>query len=511
MAIQMYASIYIGSYEVSMKIFEFSGKKKIHEIDHVRRRLELGRDVYLTGSISYEKVDDLCDTLAQFRKIIEGYCVEEYEIYTSAGIGSAENQLFVIDQIHIRTGMKVKVISNSEHRFITYQSVAGREPFEKMIRTSAVVMDVGGAGIQLSLFREGGVVTTQFMDIGMVRLRAMRAEEYSLYHYEQQLTEYIDKELEVFCAHYLEGGVDYVILLNDYCMELAHKLDKNHREEEPFKADRFIGFIDRLLQKNIEEISAVLSLSNDRDPFIVPSMLLFRETLRRLGAGEVWVPGMDLNDGMACNYAQHSRILKPAHDFEADILSAARSIAEHYHENSAHVRQMELTCCRLFDAMKKLHGLGKRERLLLQAAAILHNVGRYVSIADYADCGCNIIMASEIIGISHAERKIIAYSVLFQAEDLEEYDDVADILSKEDFLVVSKLSAILRIANALDQSHKQKFKDLRISAKGHELVFTVETAEDISLERIVFEEKSRYFEQVFSVRPIIRQKRIYKG
>jgi exopolyphosphatase/guanosine-5'-triphosphate,3'-diphosphate pyrophosphatase len=101
-------------------------------------------------------------------------------------------------------------------------------------------------------------------------------------------------------------------------------------------------------------------------------------------------------------------------------------------------------------------------------------------------------------------------TVLYNVVPLDDYEEVSDRLSREDYLTVAKLSAILRVANALDQSHRQKFKDIRISLKGHSLVITVEALEDISLEQALFEAKTTYFENVFSMKPILKEKRVYK-
>ena len=144
--IHTFAAIYIGSYEVSIKIFEISGKKKIRDIDYIRSRIELGRDAYSKGSIGYELVEALCDTLAEYKKIMDGYRVDSYEAYAAAALRNAENELFILDQIRIRTGLLVKVLSNSEHRFISYKSVAMREDFERMIQKGAAVVDAGGGG-----------------------------------------------------------------------------------------------------------------------------------------------------------------------------------------------------------------------------------------------------------------------------------------------------------------------------------------------------------------------------
>jgi len=163
---------------------------------------------------------------------------------------------------------------------------------------------------------------------------------------------------------------------------------------------------------------------------------------------------------------------------------------------------------KIFDTLKKSHGLGNKERLLLQIATILHDCGKYVSLSNGDKCAYDIIMSSEIIGLSHSQRQIVALTVLFNSQPLCEYEDLSDEITKDEYLVVAKLSAILRVANALDQSHRQKFRNIKIALKGKELIITVESFEDMSLEQILFEKKTSYFESVFSIKPILKEKKI---
>ena len=81
-------------------------------------------------------------------------------------------------------------------------------------------------------------------------------------------------------------------------------------------------------------------------------------------------------------------------------------------------------------------------------------------------------------------------------------------MDKETYLKIAKLTAILKLANGLDRSHKQKFKDIKISLRDHELIITVNTNEDITLEKGMLGDRADFFEEVFSVRPVIKQRRI---
>ena len=132
-----------------------------------------------------------------------------------------------------------------------------------------------------------------------------------------------------------------------------------------------------------------------------------------------------------------------------------------------------------------------------------------MSLSNGAECSYSIIMATEIIGLSHSEREIIANVVKFNTMDFDYYDKLSSYTSinQREYLLIAKLTAILRIANALDRSHKQKFKNVKISLKEKELIILVETDEDITLEKGLLPEKAAFFEEVFSLEPVIRQKK----
>ena len=73
--------------------------------------------------------------------------------------------------------------------------------------------------------------------------------------------------------------------------------------------------------------------------------------------------------------------------------------------------------------------------------------------------------------------------------------------------MIAKLSAILKVANGLDRSHKQKFKNVKTTLKERELMIQVDTAEDITLEKGLFTQRADFFEEVYNIRPIIKQKK----
>jgi len=509
MKICTFAATYIGSYEVSLKIYEISPKKGIKEIDYIRSRIELGRDAYSTGNIGYELVEALCNTLADYKKIVEAYKVDAHEVYAASVLRDTQNMLFILDQIRIRTGLKVKILSNSEHRFVSYKAIAMHEEFEKLVQKGAAFVDVGGGSMQVTVFANGRVVTTQHLALGAMKMREqLERRSANIKEYEQQIEELVYKELEVFKALYMENEkIKYLIITGEYTSELVHNMGKK-QEDETVEAIKVTSYLKNFSNRSSEEIVEELNLPSEYDALLIPYMMILKCMANGMGAERIWAPGTIVSDGIAYDYAQKMQLIKEGHDFDADILSAARDLAERYMSFMPHLDALVQMSDLIFNTMKKVHGMGRREKLLLDVAAILHDCGKYISIANGPQCSYDIIMASEIIGLSHRERAIVANAVLYKSYKLPAYDELAEQLDKDSYLLVAKLSAILHVANAMDRSHKQKFKNIKAVIKGKELVITIETDGDASLEKALFDTKTEFFENIFSMKPVIKEKRV---
>ena len=186
-----------------------------------------------------------------------------------------------------------------------------------------------------------------------------------------------------------------------------------------------------------------------------------------------------------------------------------RNIGKRYGVSKAHVQAVAEIALTIFDSMKKIHGLSPRERLLLECAVYLHDCGKFISLVNSVECTCQIIMATEIIGLSHREREMIAQTVRFNTLPMESYEQVSrwTDLTLEDYLTITKLAAILRLSNAMDRSHLQKIEKLRAAVRDGKLVLNLETKKDYTLEKGLLGEKIEFFEEVFGVRPVLKVKR----
>ena len=140
---------------------------------------------------------------------------------------------------------------------------------------------------------------------------------------------------------------------------------------------------------------------------------------------------------------------------------------------------------------------------------MLHDCGTYISMSNAAECSYNIIMSTEIIGLSHMEREIVASTVLYNTIEIPRADDLSRKLNEQAYLTVCKLAAILKISNVLDRSHKQKIQNITASLKDRILWITVDAAEDITLEYGLFDAKALYFEEVFCIKSKLKIRKSY--
>ena len=505
-----FAAIDVGSYELAMKICEISAENGIREIDHIRHRIDLGSDTFATGKISNERVDELCKVLRDYGEIMKGYKVDQYKAYGTSAFREMGNRMIVLDQITQRTGISIEVLSNSEQRFLNYKSIASiGDAFNRIIEKGTAIVDIGGGSIQVSLFDKDTLVTTENMRLGVLRLQDslgklnIRPEQK-----EEMLDEIISSQLAVFKKLYLKDrNIENIIVVDDYISAVVGK-NITGLEHTSVKADAMDKFLERVRTKSVQEVSRILGMPEENVSLLFISGVLINRIAKVMDANLIWVPGVCLCDGIAYEYAEKSKLIKPNHDFEQDIIACARNISKRYMGSRKRSETLEHIALTIYDSMKKVHGLGKRERLLLRIATLLHDCGKYISLVNLGECSYNIIMSTEIIGLSHVEREIVANVVKYNHIDFDYYEAMGrdGSMTKKEYLTIAKLTAILKIANGLDRSHKQKFKNVRTALKDEQLIITVDASLDITLEKGLFSKRAEFFEEVYSVRPVIRQR-----
>lgn len=499
MAITTYAAIDAGSSELAMKIFEISKTHGIVELTHLRHKLSLGSEIFTSGSISFKTTSEICRVLRDFKNIMNEYQVTACQVYGTDALREASNKLVVLDQIKLQTDIKVRILSNSEERFLYYKAISLKETnFNSMIEEGALIVDMGGGSVQFSLFNQGTLEFTQNLKLGSTRIsELLHTMEPEIFSFNELVSEYMDKDLTEFWRMFLQSQkIRHIIAVGTKIPELKHRL----MSEKP----DFSGLISR---KDFTRIRMPGRLEAGQSELIIPTVLLFKKIAALTKCDDIYLSAIDLCDSMVAEYAEKKEKLLSAHDFTQDIISTAKNIARRYDVDMKHVENVTYLATKIFDSIRKLHGLGKRERLLLQIGATLHGCGSYVNMAQTRENSYKIIMSTEIIGISHNERVIVANIVRYNSEYFPPYEEIGDEISREDYITIVKLCAILKLANVLDKSNTQKIRHVGISLHENSMNIVAHTMADITLEKGLFHRKADMFEEAFGIRPVLKKRK----
>ena len=234
MPIQMLAAIDVGSSEVAMKIYQFSKRTGIQEVEYVRSIVELGADTYNTGVIAHDTVRELCGVLGGFVNKLKEYRIEKYVAYAGSAMREAKNRELVLDEIRLRTGLDVQIIGNAQQRFLILQSLAGTmRQFESLSKEGMAVVDLSSGSLQVSVYAEGALQLTQNLKLGSLRIREILADiEQQTTSFVTVMEDYIGNDLRTLQRLVIRKyRVKHVIVLGEEIATLLNAVNASKTEK----------------------------------------------------------------------------------------------------------------------------------------------------------------------------------------------------------------------------------------------------------------------------------------
>jgi len=217
------------------------------------------------------------------------------------------------------------------------------------------------------------------------------------------------------------------------------------------------GLADEFLQKDIKARELMSGLSLDRADIIAAAALVIAEITELSGADEVVISGQGVREGVFYEYllAQQSEpILADVRNF------SIQNLAHYYYNYPAHNEHVRFLALRLFDDIASKHQLGAWERDILAHAALIHDIGMAVNYYDHHQHGAYLVMSAALPGFSHREQAFIALLVKYHRKSTPSLGEFA-LLLKDDEQRLTKLVALLRLAEYLERSKAQIVQDVR--------------------------------------------------
>ncbi|PKM95138.1 MAG: hypothetical protein CVU84_07390 [Firmicutes bacterium HGW-Firmicutes-1] len=507
---EIIAAIDVGSHALRMKIGELKNNGDFRELENFRRVAALGHDTFTNSKVSFESVDKVCDILKTFKSTMNDYGIKVYKAMATSAIREASNREYIVDQIKLKTDLDISVIDNSEEQFLTHKAIKYKlENFDQIIMEGAVIVVIGAGSIQITLYKDGHLISSQNVKMGALRIKEIiGALENETLKYNKILDEYINVNLEGL--DFFKKGMPYQHFIAvggemSSIKKLISSKDSNHITQEIMQKSNFRKLLNNIASKSTEELSREYSIKKERAEILIPSMMLFNKFLDQIESEVIIIPNISLNDGIVRDIYEDLNKLNKKDKAIADIITNARVIAEKFEYNKEHAEIVEKNALILFDKLKKLHGL-ENERVLLKCSAILHDIGKFIGLDKHYLHSYNIIRSLEIFGLSKEQMELIANVCRYHSNQVPEQQQSFRLLPEKDRVLVSKLVAILKLANSLDRSHKQKVVIQSVKLKDKELMVRAVGNEKSILEEWEFKVKAAFFQEVFGITPVLKVK-----
>lgn len=507
---EIVAAIDVGSNALRMQIAEIKGNGKTHILEDVRKAVTIGKDTFTYGKVRINTIYEVCEILSGFLKLIKEYRIKTYRAVTTSGVREAANRDYVLDQIHQKTGLTIEIINNAEERFLTYKAIQDKlDNYEDIQEKGTVIVDIGSGGVELSLYK-GRLQFTEYIKVGSLRLREVLADlEKRTLDFPDIMEQFIESKIYLLQPIIDNYHIQNFVGLGGEMKTISSLCSKNISHNEPRKIQHaeLKRLRDQLRTMTVDHITKELKVSQERAEILLPSVIIFLQFLEMTNAEFIYAPMVSLRDGLVADMVDHKYETSRVERFQQDIISSVRCMGSKYQYDKNHAAFIEEMSDAIFDQTRKLHGLSERARFYLQIAAILHDIGKFISINRHDENSYEIIRSSDIMGLSNRELMLLSNIVRYHSEEIPniEHDSYRD-LDEKDRLLVSKLAAILQIADSLDITHHQKIDDIKVMFEDDHIIFRVNTNENLLLEEWTFNSRIQFFEEVFGVRPILKSK-----
>ena len=497
------AVIEIDPDSLRMRVAQLS-KGGVVPLDFLEYPVRLDHDVFETGSISFDSLRELSSALDKFSEALLSYNAAKPQVISCTALRDAKNRSLALDQLRVRNGVEVAVLEDSQEKAYLYHEIAsGLKDSGALKNGYSVFAAVGSGSIGVAVYDGTRIVYFQNISMGALKLHdILRGMRQAAEDFHVVVEEYLDTLLNRVA---LTGFPIRNLVLTGSQLPLIAKLcgAKESGGVYQFGAKRLIELYRSLRGLNPEAIARRYGIGEEPASVLYTALAIYRATLRFFPEAETVVaPTADIAGAvLRCT-------LVPKAEADRELfcrksaLACAETTAARFGCDLEHSKYIRDCSCRIFDKMKKVHGLDPSKRLILELASILHSCGSYVSVRRHNRCTFDLIKGMDLFGLSEREVLETAFVAGSISNNLAVDEDPdfsrLDIGEK---LVISKLAAIFRMANALDKAHREKLRDLKVTLEEDRVVFKATASGDTLLEQWAFDESAQFFKDVFGLSP----------
>ncbi|RMG91115.1 MAG: Ppx/GppA family phosphatase [Zetaproteobacteria bacterium] len=472
------AAIDVGSNAMRLGIAALDEKGSPKMVMRHREAVRLGHDAFTAGVFGEPTMQEALRAFEHFRRLLDHHHVHRLRAVATSAVREAANGRELVARIKEHTGIQIDTISGEEEARLIHSSVARNIDLRDRF---VLCIDIGGGSVEVTLCDDGEAISSQSFKIGTVRLLEL------LRHgddFPRLLQEYLDGTRKKLREQIGSRKPDFCIGTGGNASaigELAHSLLHTESAQSIRRRD-LKHLIQRLSSMDVATRIRKLGLRPDRADVILPAAMVFLELMMLSRTTWLHLPEASLLDGLLLDmtaspeYRLRSR--------RRTLLAWARSLKAKYHVDQHYAETIVRLALSLFDQLTPLHRMDHRDRLLLEVAARVHEIGMYIRVGGHHRHAAYLIMAAPLLGLSDDEKRLLAQTVRYhrKAWPSHEHEGFRE-LSPEQQRKVWVLSAMLRLAIALNKERRDRVQHVHVDIGPRHLSLKLEGHGDMLLER----------------------------
>ncbi len=497
------ASLHVGASSVSLLIAQRCEDGSIQPIDFLEQPAPLAHDIFGQGFISQSTTEHIVEIIHGFQNALAelGRSTESLTRAVATNILSeASNHETFLNRIRIACGIRIDPIDNGEMTRLIYLKTRRRlQDTPAMKRDSTLVIHVGPGNTRALLFKHGVISRYTSYRLGTHRSREAvhqsNAEGSALL---QLIRQHASGNLEQIRLDYENEGIQALVIIG-YEIQLISSALSKPGQACPIKKLRQLT--NEAANLSDHDLVRRYNLDYHTAEALLPALEINISIADMLQLPEIHVPSSEYEQGLLLDLLVSKKLIGT---FEQEVLRATHNLAHRYHSDPRHADHVSKLCQHLFEQLQSLHQLGPHEALLLQVAAILHEVGSFISPRSHHKHSEYVILNSEIFGLDRLDITLVALIARYHRHSCPRPDHphYAD-LSTDDRIRVCKLAAILRVADALERTHHQRVEEIEVRIVKDKLHLRLRGISDATVEQLAMESKADLFTQTFGLQVVV--------
>jgi exopolyphosphatase/guanosine-5'-triphosphate,3'-diphosphate pyrophosphatase len=486
-----------GSNAIRVVIAELTPTELLR-IEAERVPVRLGHGAFTRGELDATTLDQAVAAFIHFRERFDANGVTMYRAVATSAVRGASNRDVLLHRLYHEAGIELEVIEGEEEaRLVRKAVMSALTGPTATVTPLRAILDLGGGSLEVNL-RDGATWRGFSLPVGTVRLLETfgldgaigEAEAGMVRRYTATLMHTITRGA---------GGHGLAAATGGNAEALAKIVGDGHAVHPAFELAALEKALPEIVTATVEQRMDRYGVKKDRAEVLGIAALVFATAARQLGISKLVSPGVGVREAVLLELAETAREeqqrAEGAHD--KALLTAARAFANRVDHDTTHGEHVRLLARTLFHQLRDVHGIPDDKGVLLEVAALLHDVGEVVNPRGHHKHSEYMIRWGRIPGLDDDSRELVALMARTNRKDAARAKQLIaeSALPKELRGQCRKLSALLRVADSLDTQHRSRVEQVVATRMGDSVILDLVVRDGPSRDDSQFVRKSDLFRE----------------